>query len=260
MRKTLKWALVCTAAAGLTAYGCDLTDEDCDGGQCLEVGTGGDDYDSGATGGSGGEGGEGGGSEGGSAVGAGNEGGGNEGGGGGGGGGGGDVGGGGGGDEPIEDCDTTCEAVADCLTDGDVCEGLTDDDHNDVMALCAEACDEGAFDVPLAADLTICDEVIAEAVTDNDDLTTVCEEGFGGGDDACQVEDGTPGVCMDVDSCDGLATAGLCPGAANIQCCTPTCESDGVEGLCMHVDSCGTENTVAGLCPGSADIQCCLDE
>ncbi|MFK7988519.1 MAG: N-acetylmuramoyl-L-alanine amidase, partial [Sandaracinaceae bacterium] len=32
---------------------------------------------------------------------------------------------------------------------------------------------------------------------------------------------GTTGTCMNVSACAGTTTAGLCPGAANIQCCTP---------------------------------------
>jgi len=32
---------------------------------------------------------------------------------------------------------------------------------------------------------------------------------------------GVPGVCIDIATCAGTHTAGLCPGPANIQCCTP---------------------------------------
>lgn len=76
---------------------------------------------------------------------------------------------------------------------------------------------------------------------------------------------GQAGTCKAVSSCSGKATAGLCPGAANIQCCVeapkPTvygsCTANGRPGQCIATSACTTGAPVAGLCPGAANIQCC---
>jgi len=65
-----------------------------------------------------------------------------------------------------------------------------------------------------------------------------------------------PGYCQDNSrACGGGYRAGLCPGAANIQCClaaTPSCP-----GQCQQNSlPCGGTYH-AGLCPGGADVQCC---
>ncbi|CAM4870755.1 unnamed protein product [Rotaria socialis] len=68
------------------------------------------------------------------------------------------------------------------------------------------------------------------------------------------------GTCIATSSCSGTSVAGLCPGAANIQCCIPkgtACTANGKSGSCIAKSSCaGT--SVAGLCPGAANIQCCV--
>ncbi|CAF3594990.1 unnamed protein product [Rotaria socialis] len=68
------------------------------------------------------------------------------------------------------------------------------------------------------------------------------------------------GTCIATSSCSGTSVAGLCPGAANIQCCIPkgtACTANGKSGSCIATSSCaGT--SVAGLCPGAANIQCCV--
>lgn len=74
--------------------------------------------------------------------------------------------------------------------------------------------------------------------------------------------DGFDGVCIDVDDCTGVSTPGLCPGAANIQCCTTPvlCSVDGVDGVCIDVERCDDGRiSTPGLCPGAANIQCCTD-
>lgn len=87
--------------------------------------------------------------------------------------------------------------------------------------------------------------------------------------------DGVPGRCIDVADCAGVTTAGLCPGPAQIQCCTPgepdpepepepepepvdwgPCAVDGVAGTCLPVEACDGDAT-PGFCPGPAGIQCC---
>jgi len=65
-----------------------------------------------------------------------------------------------------------------------------------------------------------------------------------------------PGYCQDNSrTCAGGYRAGLCPGAANIQCCltaTPSCP-----GQCQQNNLPCAGNYVANLCPGGNDIQCC---
>jgi hypothetical protein len=92
--------------------------------------------------------------------------------------------------------------------------------------------------------------------------------------------DGVAGVCMDTSQCTGTSTAGLCPGAANIQCCTKSgnallkflylfpvtppataCStSSGVSGTCMYTDQCAAagKTSVSGACPGANNYQCCV--
>ncbi|GAQ84155.1 hypothetical protein KFL_001780100 [Klebsormidium nitens] len=68
------------------------------------------------------------------------------------------------------------------------------------------------------------------------------------------------GTCIDTTQCankGGTSTAGLCPGAANIQCCTPkSCTANGQTGTCKDISTCSGTKT-AGLCPGPYNIQCC---
>ncbi|CAF4431170.1 unnamed protein product, partial [Rotaria magnacalcarata] len=49
----------------------------------------------------------------------------------------------------------------------------------------------------------------------------------------------------------GTPQAGLCPGAANIQCCTCT--------TCKNAAACSANSGTphAGICAGAANIQCC---
>ncbi len=81
---------------------------------------------------------------------------------------------------------------------------------------------------------------------------------------------------------DYTSTAGLCPGAADIQCCTPTgssssssstsstsssssggataCSVGGVEGTCIDTGVCASMTgyvSTPGECPGAANIECC---
>ncbi|CAF4508104.1 unnamed protein product [Rotaria socialis] len=76
---------------------------------------------------------------------------------------------------------------------------------------------------------------------------------------ACTAQN-AKGTCIATSSCSGTSVAGLCPGAANIQCCIPkgtACTANGKSGSCIATSSCaGT--SVAGLCPGAANIQCCV--
>ena len=69
------------------------------------------------------------------------------------------------------------------------------------------------------------------------------------------------GTCKSTSTCSGKSVAGLCAGAADIQCCIPTgtaCSATGSNGICVSTASCaGT--SVSGLCPGAADIQCCVN-
>ncbi|KEF63602.1 uncharacterized protein A1O9_01580 [Exophiala aquamarina CBS 119918] len=71
---------------------------------------------------------------------------------------------------------------------------------------------------------------------------------------------GVSGECIGAGSCSskgGSSTPGLCPGAANIQCCTySTCLVGAQEGICQPTSSC-KGSTHAGLCPGGNNIQCC---
>ncbi|CAF3417026.1 unnamed protein product [Rotaria socialis] len=82
---------------------------------------------------------------------------------------------------------------------------------------------------------------------------------FGLAQTACTAQN-AKGTCIATSSCSGTSVAGLCPGAANIQCCIPkgtACTANGKSGSCIATSSCaGT--SVAGLCPGAANIQCCV--
>jgi hypothetical protein len=73
---------------------------------------------------------------------------------------------------------------------------------------------------------------------------------------------GTAGTCISTSQCDGQATPGYCPGAADIQCCTPgtpcTAPPDDTPGFCKDTQLCRS-TPIPGLCPGAADIQCCTD-
>ncbi len=84
------------------------------------------------------------------------------------------------------------------------------------------------------------------------------------GGDPCRAN-GLAGACMNTASCGGTSTPGLCPGPANIQCCTEgeppvesfgDCRAGGEDGECVSTSDCWGQST-PGLCPGPNDIQCC---
>ena len=96
----------------------------------------------------------------------------------------------------------------------------------------------------------------------------------GGGPDlsgigqACGNENAGFGFCADNTgmTCEGQFADGLCPGAAQVQCClSHACTTDeGDEGVCLGESTCSEYEGTAtpGLCPGSASVKCCtgLDE
>jgi lysozyme len=58
------------------------------------------------------------------------------------------------------------------------------------------------------------------------------------------------------------STAGYCPGAADVECCTPppACTVAGVSGICVETSVCATlagHHSTAGYCPGPAAEECC---
>ncbi len=68
------------------------------------------------------------------------------------------------------------------------------------------------------------------------------------------------GRCISTSSCSGKSVSGLCPGAANIQCCIPkgdSCTANGRSGICISTSSC-VGKSVPGLCAGPAHIKCCV--
>eukprot|EP01060_Flectonema_neradi_P025767 TRINITY_DN345_c0_g1_i12.p1 TRINITY_DN345_c0_g1~~TRINITY_DN345_c0_g1_i12.p1 ORF type:complete len:1986 (+),score=412.37 TRINITY_DN345_c0_g1_i12:957-6914(+) len=106
---------------------------------------------------------------------------------------------------------------------------------------------------------------------------------------------GVPGLCIPSSQCKGVTASNLCPGPADIKCCTGSCAlSNGVSGTCMEESKCSasattgstagcagsdvcctegygtcsggecvstslcTGSTVAGKCPGPADVMCCV--
>ncbi len=82
---------------------------------------------------------------------------------------------------------------------------------------------------------------------------------------ACQVS-GVEGTCIATTTCATMAgytsTAGYCPGAASIECCTPppACTVAGVAGICIATSECATlpgHASTPGYCPGAASIECC---
>jgi len=101
--------------------------------------------------------------------------------------------------------------------------------------------------------------------------------GGGGGADAggaptpCSVA-GVEGTCISTSTCASMtgyvSTPNDCPGAADIQCCTPeppapapqACTASGVAGTCILTSACAARFGYAstpGDCPGAADIECC---
>ncbi len=62
----------------------------------------------------------------------------------------------------------------------------------------------------------------------------------------------------------GTTTSGLCPGPANIKCCTfpqptsyGTCTAGSTAGKCFLTTQC-SGTAYPGLCPGASNIQCCI--
>ena len=75
------------------------------------------------------------------------------------------------------------------------------------------------------------------------------------------------GQCLNVDSsrCGGSFVPGLCPGAANMQCCLPSAAAacrapDGRSGMCIDTGTCAASGrtSIPRLCPGAANMQCCV--
>jgi len=76
---------------------------------------------------------------------------------------------------------------------------------------------------------------------------------------------GQAGLCLNTADCTGTSTAGYCPGASNIQCCTKasysiestSCSTPNGAGTCQDIATCaGT--SYAGYCPGANNIRCCV--
>jgi hypothetical protein len=88
--------------------------------------------------------------------------------------------------------------------------------------------------------------------------------GAGNEPPSCNV-DGVDGTCIDTGTCASMtgytSTPGYCPGAANIECCTPppSCNADGVSGVCIDTSVCAAAGgtSTPGLCPGAASEECC---
>lgn len=79
--------------------------------------------------------------------------------------------------------------------------------------------------------------------------------------DTCKVS-GIEGVCVSISAhcCSGTATAGLCPGDSDIQCCTNNpCSTPSGSGTCMQTSAC-SGTSVAGYCTGPSDVQCCVED
>jgi hypothetical protein len=58
------------------------------------------------------------------------------------------------------------------------------------------------------------------------------------------------------------STPGYCPGASNIECCTPppSCKVGTTEGVCIETSVCATlagHKSTPGYCAGPADVECC---
>jgi len=87
---------------------------------------------------------------------------------------------------------------------------------------------------------------------------------------------GVAGTCIDTGTCASMtgyvSTAGLCAGAASVECCTPgasapppppppvTCTAAGVAGTCIDTATCAAMPgyvSTAGDCAGAATIECC---
>jgi hypothetical protein len=79
--------------------------------------------------------------------------------------------------------------------------------------------------------------------------------------DTCSLQ-GIEGICVDISAgcCAGTSSSGLCPGSADIQCCTlnPCITPQGL-GTCQQKESC-SGTSLAGYCVGPSDLQCCVDD
>jgi hypothetical protein len=96
------------------------------------------------------------------------------------------------------------------------------------------------------------------------------DDGGNSGDDggtatACTAN-GVDGTCIDVSTCSAMAgytsTAGLCPGANNVECCTPppSCTVSGTAGTCIDTSLCASKqgyHSTPGYCPGANNVECC---
>jgi hypothetical protein len=79
-------------------------------------------------------------------------------------------------------------------------------------------------------------------------------DGSGSGSGSCTISTGEQGTCMDTSDCasqGGTSTAGFCPGADNIQCCTGTDGSTGSQ------DSAGSQDSGQGSGSGSGSGTAC---
>ena len=90
--------------------------------------------------------------------------------------------------------------------------------------------------------------------------------GKGGGAPTTCTVSGVEGTCITTSACGAMSgyksTAGYCPGASNIECCTPppSCTVAGVSGICIEATECATlpgHKSTAGYCAGAANIECC---
>jgi hypothetical protein len=83
--------------------------------------------------------------------------------------------------------------------------------------------------------------------------------GGGGGDGsgsatACTLSSGEQGTCIDTSECasqGGTSTAGYCPGAANIECCTGGGDGSGSQDSTASQDSTGSQDSGQGSGSGS---------
>ena len=131
---------------------------------------------------------------------------------------------------------------------------LVEDDDAGVSLEDAGSFDAGATVDAGPTDASVVDDAgmttVDAGMTTLDAGMTVVDAGVDAGTVVLCTAGGIPGTCMDVAECYGTRspTAGLCPGASNIQCCTP-----------RYANSCDP-NVVpqpnTGLTPNGADAGC----
>ncbi len=162
-------------------------------------------------------------------------------------------------DAAADPCEAPCETFVACVGEAaEACDGEADGEA--LRSACDEACEAG-FDAP--GEEGTCEDyetALADIYPSN---ATLCPpDPEVSRDDGCELDDGTPGVCLATADCEGggQSSPGFCGGGADVQCCTGyACSGGGFEGTCLQEGDCSDlgGETESGLCNGGNTVKCC---